>query len=57
MENENKKKIKKKHISPITDEDIYSYAFTSENQSPNIRALPAKKNTTLKKNFVPSKST
>ena len=43
MENENKKKIKKKHISPITDEDIYSYAFTSENQSPNIRALPAKK--------------
>ena len=53
MENENKKKIKKKHISPITDEDIYSYAFTSENQSPNIRALPAKKKYDPKKEFRP----
>ena len=53
MENEDKRKIKRKNINQITDEDIYSYAFNSENLSPNIRALPVRKRTDLKKDFRP----
>ena len=43
MENENKKKIKRKFINPIDDDDFSSYNFGSENLSPNIKALPVKK--------------
>ena len=53
MENENKRKIKRKNINPITDEDIYSYSFDSENVSPNIRALPVRKRMDPKKEFRP----
>ena len=53
MENEDKRKIKRKNINQITDEDIYSYSFNSENLSPNIRALPVRKRTDLKKDFRP----
>ena len=53
MENENKRKIKKKLIKPITDEDIYSYSLNSENLSPNIRALPVRKRNDSKKDLRP----
>ena len=53
MENENKRKIKKRYIKQITDDDIKSYEFTSENTSPNIRALPIKKRTDPKKELRP----
>ena len=46
---ENKKKTKKKNINYITDEDLQSYKFGSENQSPNIKALPVKKKIDPKK--------
>ena len=45
---ENKKKIKKKFIN-LTDEDLQSYAFGNDNQSPNIRALPIKRRNDQKK--------
>ena len=48
---EKKKKSKKKYINYITDEDIESYRLDSENQSPNIRALPVKKKIDPKKEF------
>ena len=53
MENENKKKIKRKFIQPITDEDLYSYNYGSENLSPNIKALPGKKRYDAKKDLRP----
>ena len=53
MENENKRKIKKKIIKPIKDEDIYSYSLNSENLSPNIRALPVRKRNDSKKDLRP----
>ena len=53
MENENKKKIKRKFIQPITDEDLYSYNYGSENLSPNIKALPVKKRYDSKKDLRP----
>ena len=46
---ENRKKTKKKIVNPITEEDIESYKFGSENLSPNIRALPVKKKIDPKK--------
>ena len=46
---ENKKKTTKKNINYITDDDILSYAFGEENQSPNIKALPIKKKIDPKK--------
>ena len=46
---ENRKKTKKKFVNPITEEDIESYKFGSENVSPNIRALPVKKKIDPKK--------
>ena len=46
---ENKKKTKKKNINYISDEDLQSYKFGSENQSPNIKALPVKKKIDPKK--------
>ena len=55
MENEDKRKIKRKNINQITDEDIYSYSFNSENLSPNIRALPVRKKDRLKKRFSSNK--
>ncbi len=48
---ENKKKTKKKYVNYITDEDIESYKFGNENQSPNIKALPVKKKIEPKKEF------
>ena len=53
MENENKKKIKRKFINPIDDDDFSSYNFGSENLSPNIKALPVKKRNDPKKDFRP----
>ena len=48
---ENKNKTKKKFNNYMSDKDIESYKFGSENQSPNIRALPVKKKTDTKKEF------
>ena len=51
MEDENKRKIKRKKINPLTDEDFYSYRFGSENISPNIHNLPVQKRKDPKKEF------
>ena len=53
MEDENKRKIKRKKINPLTDEDFYSYRFGSENISPNIHNLPVQKRKDPKKEFRP----
>ena len=53
MENDYKRKFKRKNVNPITDEDINSYCFESENISPNIRALPVKKRNDPKKELRP----
>ena len=45
----NKKNIQNKSINYITSQDIESYKYGSENQSPNIRALPIKKRNDNKK--------
>ena len=48
---EKKKKTKKKYFGNITEEDLETYRFGSENQSPNIRALPIKKKIRSEKRF------
>ena len=48
---EKKKETKKKYVGKITEEDLETYRFGSENQSPNIRALPIKKKLDPKKDF------
>ena len=48
---DNQKKTNKKSINYITEEDIESYKFGNENQSPNIRALPVKKKIDPKKEY------
>ena len=53
MEDDDKKKYKKKLGKRITFDDISSYSCESENISPNIRALPVKKRNDQKKELRP----
>ena len=46
---ENRKKTKKKNFNSLSLEDIESYSFSCDDQSPNIRALPVKKKSDPKK--------